>query len=97
MRITLVNTANLLAKPPEKISHSDIFSSFTEKAPAIGEALEITYRGKNCGNVERVIANSPEFSGNKDLHFNSSGDTLKITVEPGTFAGFLEINISLKR
>ena len=97
MRITLVNVSNTLAKPPEKISHSDIFSNFTEKNIPLAETLKVSMTGKNVWNVEKATAFSPEFSGGKDLQFSISDNDLEITVEPGTFAGYLEIQLILKR
>ena len=97
MRITLVNVSNTLAKPPEKISHSDIFSNFTEKSIPLAETLKVSMTGKTVWNVEKATAFSPEFSGGKDLQFSISDNDLEITVEPGTFAGYLEIQLILKR
>ena len=96
MRIYLVNVENLLAEPPAKISHGDIFANFAENAAAGKKELFVSCLLENCGGIEEVYAVSPEFAGEKDLHFSVEQDTLNISVEPGTFAGYLEINIITK-
>ena len=94
LRINLVNISNTLAEPPAKISHGDIFANFSPGAAGNGKTLEISCKlDKKLLAVTKATAVSPEFSGKKDLRFTVCGNILSITVEPGTFAGFLEINL----
>ena len=95
-RIYLVNTADTLAKPPAEISHGDIFENFTEQPRGRCEKLEVVLSaGKQELQTSSVMAYSPEFTGGKSLQFSIRGDTLTVVIEPGTFAGYLEIEFNI--
>ena len=96
MRIYLVNVENTLAEPPAKISHGDIFANFSENAEAGKKALHLNCQLENAVDIECVKAVSPEFAGEKTLPFALENNNLEITVEPGTFAGYLEVNVLVR-
>ena len=97
MRIYLVNVENTLAEPPAKISHGDIFAGFSENAEAGKKELILNCLLENVAGIESVKASSPEFDGEKQLPFTFENNHLKVVVEPGTFAGYLEIDAVLKK
>ena len=91
-RIQLVNVEGLLAKPPQEISHGDIFQNFVPDAVKNSSELRIQFR---CGNLpeklQKVYAWSPELANEVDLEACRQNNALEIVIPPDTFAGFLEI------
>ena len=51
---------------------------------------------ENAVGIECVKAVSPEFAGEKTLPFALKNNLLEITIEPGTFAGYLEVNVLMR-
>jgi hypothetical protein len=90
----LVNTDNILARPPETVGHNYRFENFTENASCNGEDLLVTFRvPDDMTTIESVNAFSPEFNGEKILKCSAEGNVLKITIPAGTFAGYLGLTI----
>lgn len=92
-RFYLVNVAETLACPPEKISHGDIFRRFTEDALPDNPDLTLTWRVSDQESMPvQIKAYSPEFSGSKVLPFEFDGKNIvKIKIPAGIFSGYLEI------
>lgn len=90
--VFMVNVAGTLAKPPEKISHKDLFQNFLPQAAPNRASFSVTLQLPDHMDVPReVTACSPEFDGEKLLAVQSVGRTLNIVIPPETFAGYLEL------
>ena len=91
----MVNVAGVLARPPEMISHGDIFVNFLKDSPKNQTAMELKFKLPEGGGVpKKVQAFSPEFSGSKELSYRQTGNKLCITIPRGCFAGYLHIKIN---
>ena len=91
----MVNVAGVLARPPEMISHSDIFVNFLKDSPKNQTAMELKFKLPEGGGVPKKIqAFSPEFTGGKELSYQRHGNKLYITIPAGCFAGYLHIKIN---
>lgn len=91
----MVNVAGVLARPPEMISHRDIFVNFLKDSPKNQTAMELKFKLPEGGGVpKKVQAFSPEFTGEKELSYQRHGNKLYITIPAGCFAGYLHIKIN---
>ena len=91
-RFYLVNVSGLLARPPEQISHGDIFRHFTPGAPRNESELVLTFHSDEARTFPtEVTASSPELPDAVHLKTRQNGNALEIIIPPDTFAGFLEI------
>ena len=91
-RFYLVNVSGLLARPPEQISHGDIFRHFTPGAPRNASELVLTFHSDEARTFPtEVTASSPELPDAVHLKTRQNGNALEIIIPPDTFAGFLEI------
>ena len=90
----LVNTADILQRPPAMVSHAFRFKNFEEKAVGNAERFTVELKLSDKFTVAEATGFSPEFQGNKELSYQQHGDLLQITVPAGCFAGYLYIKIS---
>ena len=90
----LVNTADILQRPPATVSHAFRFKNFEEKAVGNAESFIVELKLSDDFTVAEAISFSPEFQGGKKLEWHQSENLLQITVPAGCFAGYLHIKVT---
>lgn len=91
----LVNTANILQKPPAMISHAFNFKNFEENAPGNADSFTVKLKLSGNENVKQIQGFSPEFENCKILAYKQTGNMVQITVPAGCFAGYLHIKATV--
>ncbi len=92
INLHMVNIKGVLACPPEKISHADIFENFQKDATRNNEALALSFKlPENATVRETVKLFSPELLSDIILPVKTENGKLKITIPPNTFSGYLMI------
>ena len=90
----LVNTENILQKPPAMVSHAFKFVNFAENAPACNRAFTVEFKLPAENFVpKQITACSPEFESEKVLEYTQQDDLLVISIPEKLFAGYLNIII----
>ena len=90
----LVNTADILQRPPAMVSHAFRFKNFEEKAVGNAGSFTVDLKLSDDFTVAEATGFSPEFQGGKELSYQQHGELLQITVPAGCFAGYLHIKLT---